>query len=108
MNLGETIKKYRLAHKMKQSELADILNVSTQTISSWEKNRTRPTLEILTSISNVFKCNLSAFLDEKSFEYSFLEDQGFSEDECLLLKYYRALNISDKATVLRILKGLKG
>lgn len=106
MALGDTLKKYRIAHNMKQSDLANILNVSTQAVSSWEKNRTRPKLEILKSISDIYKCDLSVFLDGQTFEYSFLMDQGFSEDECLLLKHYRALNISDKSTVLRILKAL--
>lgn len=40
--LGERIKRLREVRRLTQAELADVLAVSTKTISNWEKDRTDP------------------------------------------------------------------
>lgn len=44
--------------KMTQEQLADILHVSRQTISSWEKGRTQPDLETLSQLTQIFQISL--------------------------------------------------
>ena len=45
--LGSRISKYRIKNKLSQSQLGDLLFVSDKTVSSWEKDRTTPTLDII-------------------------------------------------------------
>lgn len=49
--ISKSIKKYRTALNLSQSDLADKLFVSRQTISSWENGRTQPDLEMIEKLS---------------------------------------------------------
>ena len=42
MEIGKQIKKYRIAMKLSQEELAEKNIVSRQTISNWENNKKLP------------------------------------------------------------------
>lgn len=52
--IGDNIKRIREQHNLTQQQLANLLNVSDKTISSWEINRTEPKYEILDKLSAVF------------------------------------------------------
>lgn len=45
--VGHNIKKYREQKGMTQEEMAEQLNVTRQTVSSWETGRTEPDIETL-------------------------------------------------------------
>ncbi|MBQ8333688.1 MAG: helix-turn-helix transcriptional regulator [Clostridia bacterium] len=49
--VGENIKKYRTAQKKSQEDMAEALNVTRQTVSSWETGRTEPDIDTLHRIS---------------------------------------------------------
>lgn len=49
---GGNIGKYRRIARMKQKELAEIINVSRTTLSNWERGATRPDEEKLRLIAN--------------------------------------------------------
>lgn len=49
--VGANIKKYRTAQKKSQEEMAEELNVTRQTVSSWETGRTEPDIDTLHRIS---------------------------------------------------------
>lgn len=55
MNLGKNIANLRKEAKLSQEELAEILNVSRQTISNWELSETFPSSSQLLEISAYFK-----------------------------------------------------
>ena len=42
MNIGENIYKYRTANNMSQTDLANALEVSRQSVSKWENNSAVP------------------------------------------------------------------
>lgn len=52
--IGETIKMLRINNNMSQEDLADKLNVTRQTISSWENGRTQPDVEMISNIAALF------------------------------------------------------
>ena len=58
MQIGDRISKLRLSKKLSQEELAKKLFVSSKTISSWETNRTEPSLEIIVKLSEIFDCSV--------------------------------------------------
>ena len=70
MNISEEIKSQRLKNNWTQEQLADILNVSRSTVSSWEVGRNYPDLETIVAISDLFEISLDELLrgDKKMLE----------------------------------------
>ena len=68
MNLGETIYRLRTDKQMSQGELAEMLEVSRQSISKWENNSAVPELEKLIRLSEIFEVSLDELVkgEEKS------------------------------------------
>ncbi len=62
MNIGENISNLRKAHNLTQEELANLINVSDKTISSYETNRSVPSIEILILLAKVFNTNINEIL----------------------------------------------
>lgn len=54
MNLGEKIILLRKQKGITQEKLAEVINVTRQTISKWELNQSTPDLEYLAAISEYF------------------------------------------------------
>lgn len=76
-NLGEKIYELRQKHQMSQGDLADVLNVSRQSISKWENNSAVPELSKLVQMCDVFHVSLDELVRgintntvEKSYSYS--------------------------------------
>ncbi|WP_125568635.1 helix-turn-helix domain-containing protein [Companilactobacillus insicii] len=62
LELGNQIKKFRTDAEMTQNDLADKLNVSRQTISKWELERSYPDIESLITLSKVFGVTVDSLL----------------------------------------------
>ncbi len=54
-SLGETIKKKRMDMELFQKDIAQIIGVSTDTVTNWEKGRTKPSLKNLDKIMQFLK-----------------------------------------------------
>lgn len=52
--ISKNIKKLRSENKLTQGELADKINVTRQTISSWETDRTQPDIDMLELLADAF------------------------------------------------------
>lgn len=59
------IKRYRLAAKMKQSDLAKLLTIGQTTISNWETGYTEPDFDSLRKMSEIFGCTIDELLGNK-------------------------------------------
>lgn len=66
MDINKKLKEKRLEANLTQQELADILHVSRQTISSWEVGRTYPDLDLLVALSELYSTPLDDLLKEDS------------------------------------------
>ena len=62
VEIGENIKKLRKAKRMTQKEVANLLNVTPQTISKWERNISYPDLDMLVKLSQLFHISTDALL----------------------------------------------
>lgn len=62
LKIGENIKAQRQIARMSQQELADRLNVSRKTISSWEVNRTEPNMGNIEDLAKALGCRKSTLL----------------------------------------------
>lgn len=87
MDFGTQIKKLRSSQKLTQEQLSKKLNVSRQTISSWENNRNLPDLEMVVHISRVFNISLDQLILGDSTMTSKLVKDG-SEMRKLKINFY--------------------
>ena len=74
MDFGQQIKKVRTDHKLTQEEMANKLNVSRQTISSWENNRNLPDLELVVQIAEKFNLSVDELLTGENLKDKLLKD----------------------------------
>ena len=58
MSLGETIYRLRTEKNLSQGDLAEMLDVSRQSISKWENNSAVPDLEKIIKLSEIFEVSL--------------------------------------------------
>ena len=67
MNLGENIYKQRTRCHLSQGDLADVLEVSRQSVSKWENNSAVPELDKLIRMRTIFDISLDELVfDEKN------------------------------------------
>lgn len=71
VEIGAKIKELREAKKMTQRELAELLNVTPQAVSKWERNKSYPDLDTLLRLSQHFQVSTDKLLGNS--KPSFLE-----------------------------------
>lgn len=107
-NVGETIKKYRLAVNMSQMELAEKIGISYQQLQKYEKGINNISIYRLKQISEALKIPISSFLEgepEKVAEDT--SKYGLSKEEKILLDCFRRVDNKDvRRGLLLELKGI--
>lgn len=58
MTIGKKIKNLRIEHKLKKTQLADILLVNRTSIDNWENDLTEPHLYALIGMADIFGVTL--------------------------------------------------
>ena len=66
MEIGKKLKNARVQSGMTQENVAEKINVSRQTISNWENEKSYPDLQMLIDISNQFEISLDTLIKEDS------------------------------------------
>lgn len=66
---SENLKKFRLAKKYTQEQVADILNVNSQTVSRWECGTTLPDVMMLPQIAKLYEVTVDDFYKKHSIAY---------------------------------------
>ncbi len=62
LNIGENIKRLRKQRDLTQEELAEILGVSCQSVSRWEKGLCYPDMELIPVISSLFEISADTLM----------------------------------------------
>lgn len=78
MNIDKMISQMREARGLTQVELANKLNVSVNTIGSWERGIKKPSLDNLVRISQTLRCSVGELISEDTqidFEFKTLENK---------------------------------
>ncbi len=65
MKFSEKLQKLRKENKMSQEQLADMLDVSRQSVSKWESGQTYPEMDKLISMCKIFKCSLDELTNDE-------------------------------------------
>ena len=92
--VGNRIKEIRMSRGLTQAQVADRLNLSEKTVSSWEVDRTEPSFENIQQLAKVFSCKLGELLG----------DSKITSEESVLLQKYNALDEFGKKAVQAIMQ----
>ena len=94
MSFAFNLKMLRTESGMKQQDLAEKINVSQKTISSWETGRTEPNMKELATLCKIFDCPIDQLTGTKSrnigdisFEDIVVKIASLSVDELLTLSH---------------------
>ena len=63
ITISDRIKKYRASANITQKEFGDMIGVTAQAVSKWERGEGYPDITILPSIARVLDCSVSDFFD---------------------------------------------
>ena len=98
MTVGKRIAKLRKERKLSQKELASLLFVADKTISSWEIDRTEPSLEMLVKLSDVFGCSMSFLIhgEEEQMDMQQEITIKLSKDEFRYLEAFMNLMVVEE------------
>ena len=69
MSLGTNIKRIREEKHLTQEQLADLLDVSFQAVSSWERDEYKPDLDKFIHLAEVLEVSVSALAEENPGEF---------------------------------------
>ena len=60
--LAENLKKYRIKKNLTQEELADLLGLTPQSISKWERAESYPDITLLPALANIFETSIDLLI----------------------------------------------
>lgn len=79
MSLGENLQFLRKKQNITQEQLAEMLEVSRQSVSKWESDTTYPEMDKLLQMSNMFHCTLDD-LTQKDISAQYVEDKSHYDE----------------------------
>lgn len=81
MSLGEKIYTFRTKMNLSQGDLADMLNVSRQSISKWETNTSVPDLDKIIKLSEIFNVTIDELVKDSTSQPVEVEEVKYIEKE---------------------------
>jgi len=112
MNIGQTIKDYRLQKGMSQGDIEKRTGLLRCYLSRVENGHTVPSLDTLAKIAGAMELPLSQFFMENGRENGSKNLPQLTEDEMRFLtqmrRYTAQLNDSDRKLVLAMVKKMAG
>ena len=88
MDISEMLKKGRREQGLTQAEAADILGVTRQAVSNWERGENIPDLEMLKKIAKLYHVRLEVLIgEEQTSDISVRGDDMAEKEESVEKKY---------------------
>jgi len=75
MKFSEKLQKLRKTNNLSQEQLADMLEVTRQSVSKWESGQTYPEMDKLISMCKIFKCSLDDLTNDEISDKTILENK---------------------------------
>ncbi|MBU3126929.1 helix-turn-helix domain-containing protein [Clostridium tagluense] len=81
MSFSEKLQRLRKEKALSQEQLAELLNVSRQSVSKWESGQTYPEINKLIILSDLFKITIDDLVKDKNTLCVYNEDVEREEDD---------------------------
>ena len=75
MKFGDNLKSLRKRKKISQEELAELVNVSRQSISKWENGEAYPTMNNILELCKIFNCKINDLVHTNMSDISSLDEE---------------------------------
>lgn len=79
MSLGENLQFLRKKHNITQEQLAELLEVSRQSVSKWESDSSYPEMDKILQLCNLFHCGVDDLV-QKDISQLYVEDKTNYDD----------------------------
>lgn len=97
IDFHKILKEERKKHNLSQEELANLLTISRQSISKWEREKGYPTIETLIQLSDIFNITIDELLKGDVY----LKNKIITDSK--KLKYPKLKTFFDTVTMLGLL-----
>lgn len=81
LSFSEKLQRLRKEKGMSQEQLAELLEVSRQSVSKWESGQTYPEINKLIILSDLFKITLDDLVKDKNTGFAEIKDDTSEDDE---------------------------
>ena len=99
------IKKLRKEKKITQIRLSIELEVSQETISSYEKGKYYPSAAMLIKLRDIFGVSIDYILGLSDTKFDPLSETNLTEDETYILNLCRKMDDSDRKRTISYIEG---
>ncbi len=109
IDISNKIKALRLEKNLKQKEVASAINIATNTLSQFENNKGRPSLEVLTSLADFFEVSVDYLIgraDDFGNVNVVTNGAELTKDEKTLLDCFDKLGPFERDAILIQIKAL--
>lgn len=99
------IKELRKDAHISQQQLADVIQISQQSINKYENHNVQPDLQTLIRIAEYFNVSVDYLIGFSDYPKRFsAHEPPFTEEELQFLSLFNKLNAEEKESILLILK----
>lgn len=108
LTFGEKIKSARLAKKLTQQQLAEKIGAKHNSVSDWEKDKSKPDMDTIELICGALDITPSYIMGTKSDEeYGNIIGNLMNEPDLLdMIEEYKLLSDDDKKAIRQIISSL--
>ena len=99
MSFGKNLEKLRKDNKVSQARLGEVLGITQQMVSNYEKESSQPNIELLVKMADFFKVSIDAFVG-----YSPVNSEEMVTQRERLLNYYDRLTEADRDKCFTIMQ----
>lgn len=104
------LKQLRVGAGLSQKQLAEVVNVSQQSINKYENHEVEPSLETLSLIADYFETSIDFLVGRTDIQRRIEAVQSYdlNADEQDLIKKYRLLTEKDRKMIMSLAERLNG
>ncbi|MBQ2714834.1 MAG: helix-turn-helix transcriptional regulator [Clostridia bacterium] len=111
IDISKKIKDLRLEKGLKQKDVASAINIATNTLSQFENNKGRPSLEVLSLLADFFEVSVDYLIGREDdfgniVVSSQSTDQNLSLNEKEMLESFKHLSLFEQDSILVQVKAL--
>jgi transcriptional regulator with XRE-family HTH domain len=105
----KNLKILRISAGLSQKQLADVINVSQQSINKYENHEVEPNIETLISIAKLFNTSVDYLIGATDVKrkIELVQQYDLNSEEKELIDLYRTTDEEDKYLIVKIMQRLR-
>lgn len=100
MSFGRNLERIRKGKKISQAKLGEMLGLTQQMVSSYEKDLSSPNVDVLVKIADYFNVSIDSLVEH------IVQKPDEDSSEARFLRYFENLNESDRNKCITIVQTL--